>query len=452
MKKKLLFYVTMLATSLVMSTMAYAEDNVVSQSQDNIIVTKTANWTKLDDKSADETGNPYIKIDFEIDTTNMDTKLTENVTSGGDVDVVLVIDNSMSYQDKFPKAKEAVEDFVDDVMSLRTNNVRVGIVKFGLQATTVSQLSNNMTDVKKAVESIELQGTEISGTNMHHGVCNAEEMLKSSSANTKVIIILSDGRPNRTKEIIEEHNRDRARKAVKDELKKAKEDISNLEVVTIGYYQKDDDASREFMKEIATSDSKGQKMTFDTGDIADNIKEIFEKISQSVTSYVVGKGLIDTIPAECSIVESSFTTNDDNLLRSISGDKHEVKFGWRENKIERKKYQVSFVMVLDKAVMNSNQLSGKEKIHTNGQTININTDTVGSSMFVYDNYGIIKLASPKLTYKEVCDTTEEKSQINEITEDLIDETPPTGDNFNLIIVVVMAVCGVVLLALRRKFI
>ena len=189
----------------------------------------------------------------------MDTSITDKVKTGGDVDVVLVLDNSMSYQDKFPKAKKAVAEFVDDVMSLKTNKVKVGVVKFGLTAETMIGLSDNMTEVKKAVEKIELQGTEITGTNMHHGVCNATDLLKGSTAKTKLMIIFSDGRPNRTKEIITEHNRDRARKAVKDKLQKARTEVTNnLEIVTIGYFKiKNFCTSKDFIHRM-----KNQKSNF----------------------------------------------------------------------------------------------------------------------------------------------------------------------------------------------
>ena len=68
---------------------------------------------------------------------------------------------------------------------------------------------------------------------MHHGVCNAKDLLKASTAKTKVIIVLSDGRANRTKDNIEQHNRDNARKKVKEELEEAKKEINNLQVAII---------------------------------------------------------------------------------------------------------------------------------------------------------------------------------------------------------------------------
>ena len=51
-----------LAMVLAFSTFAYAGDETVSASQDNITVTKSAQWVKVNDKSVDENGNPYAPI------------------------------------------------------------------------------------------------------------------------------------------------------------------------------------------------------------------------------------------------------------------------------------------------------------------------------------------------------------------------------------------------------
>ncbi|MBQ8042707.1 MAG: VWA domain-containing protein [Clostridia bacterium] len=424
-------------SAVIMSTlfvsMAFADESVVSRTQDNITVIKSASWTQVDGKDKDSNGNPYIKVDFKVDA----TKVKEDkdvLTSGGDVDVVLVLDNSMSYQDKFPKAKEAVSEFVDDVISLKTNNVRVGVVKFGKTATTMIGLSDNMTEVKSAVNKIELQGDSISGTNMHHGVCNASELLKTSDAKTKVIIILSDGRANRTKDNTEEHNRTNARKKVKEELESAKKDISNLQIVTVGYCQKDDKDSVEFLTEISTKDAKGNKMFYTSGDIAKNIASIFETISKNITSYVVGKSLVDIIPKECTVVEDSFRTNDTNIKRTMNANNHIVNFTFENGKLEKKLYELSFVMSVDKTRLSTRQLAGEDKLNTNGTTIDINVETMGSSFLVYSREGIIKLESPKLLYKEseqIVNVEENKNNSTSKSDEAMDDSPATSDSFNM---------------------
>ena len=124
MKKKvckaLATIMSAIAVSTLLSTVAFADDSVVTKTQDNVTVTKTASWAQVDGKTTDSKGNPYIKIDFKVDA----TKIEDNdlPIGGGDTDIVLVLDNSMSYKDRFPKAKEAVNKFVDDVMSLQTDN------------------------------------------------------------------------------------------------------------------------------------------------------------------------------------------------------------------------------------------------------------------------------------------------------------------------------------------
>ena len=427
MRKKFLKVLTTvmaaIATTTALSTVAFADDSVVTKTQDNVTVTKTASWAQVDGKTTDSNGNPYIKIDFKVDATKMheDTYL---VASGGDTDIVLVLDNSMSYKDRFPKAKEAVSKFVGDVMSLQTDKVKVGIVKFGKTATTMIGLSDNMTEVKKAVDQIELQGDAISGTNMHHGVCNATELLKASTAKTKVIIVLSDGRANRTKDNIEEYNKDKARQKVKEELESAKKDIANLQIVTVGYLQKDDEDSRKFLDEIATKDASGKKMFYTTGDISQNIASIFDEISSNITSYVVGKSLVDVIPNECKIVENSIKVSDANIKYTMTPNNQIVKFCWDNTKIENKVYDISFVTVLDKTKLSTRQLAGQDKINTNGTTIDINANTFGSSFFVYSNKSVLNLESPKLLYKASGETVN-------TTEGQMDNSPRTGDEFNM---------------------
>ena len=93
MRSKLKVGVSMalsLAMVLAFSTFAYAGDETVSMSQDNITVTKSAEWTKVDGKSIDENGNPYAKISFKVDTTKASTTITNTVSKGGRTDVMLV--------------------------------------------------------------------------------------------------------------------------------------------------------------------------------------------------------------------------------------------------------------------------------------------------------------------------------------------------------------------------
>ena len=77
--KKIIGLSVVVATSALFSFAAYASDNVVTQTKDNVTVTKTAEWTKLDGKETDSSGNPYINVKFKIDTTKMDTSITDKV-------------------------------------------------------------------------------------------------------------------------------------------------------------------------------------------------------------------------------------------------------------------------------------------------------------------------------------------------------------------------------------
>lgn len=188
---------------------------------------------------------------------NNDT-VNYNQTSSSSMDIVIVMDKSMSYNDRFTSAKSFVKQLA--INAIQSNNANISVVEFGLNSNTLVGLSNSSSDVNNAIEQIKLQNG-VSGSNMHAGVCNAIEQLKAGNASNKAIVIVSDGRTNRTKDDTKNHNRDRSRLAVINELEKAKSEIPNLKVAVIGYAKDDDSASKEFLKSIATT-SNGEKMFY----------------------------------------------------------------------------------------------------------------------------------------------------------------------------------------------
>ncbi len=228
-------------------------DNNVTNENINV----DSNVSSVDTNVINNTTQTDINTDLNVDMgyvgqdNNVDNVVDgmKDSTYSGDVDVVLVIDKSISYDDRFPKAKEEVKSYINNVMS--NQSARVGIVEYGLYAKTTTPLTDNYSIVSGAVDTIKVQ--DVSGSNMHAGVCNAIDVLRAGSASKKVIVIVSDGRTNRTKDDTVNHNREKSREAVKNELNSAKSSMGNLEVVTIDYSKDDDTASKEFLKSITTS-------------------------------------------------------------------------------------------------------------------------------------------------------------------------------------------------------
>ena len=111
-------------------------------------------------------------------------------------DVVLVIDDSGSMgTSKMNNAKAAANTFVDELLTSSTG-IRVSVVTIngggGTGQPQVDQgFTSNLTSLHNAINNISASG----GTNLQGGFYAARLLVESSSANKKVVILLSDGVP-----------------------------------------------------------------------------------------------------------------------------------------------------------------------------------------------------------------------------------------------------------------
>ncbi|MBU5672042.1 S-layer homology domain-containing protein [Paenibacillus brevis] len=141
-------------------------------------------------KTAEPTGNSgEWKVTLKVE--------GKNIKSSSDV--VLVIDKSGSMDNgtwwtdgKIEKAKEAAKKFVDNLLLSGSDN-QVAVVAFNNQASLVSGFKGpaQKTALKNAIDGI----SATSGTNIQAGIKNARDLLGSSSAQNKIIVVLSDGEP-----------------------------------------------------------------------------------------------------------------------------------------------------------------------------------------------------------------------------------------------------------------
>ncbi|WP_182914723.1 VWA domain-containing protein, partial [Paenibacillus thiaminolyticus] len=120
----------------------------------------------------------------------------KNLKSGSS-DIVLVIDKSGSMtqepnQNRLPKAKDAAKKFVDNLL-IEDSETRIAVVTFNKTSEKVSDFKglDQKTQLKRDIDNIEATG----GTNIQAGLREAQELLKASHANNKVIVLLSDGDP-----------------------------------------------------------------------------------------------------------------------------------------------------------------------------------------------------------------------------------------------------------------
>lgn len=97
-------------------------------------------------------------------------------------------------------AKESAKDLAEELLPDNgNNNVKIGIVIFGTNyesansTTKYSDMTSSLSTIKNKIDSIE----EIynNGTNVQAGLNAAKNLLKDSTADTKIIILISDGKP-----------------------------------------------------------------------------------------------------------------------------------------------------------------------------------------------------------------------------------------------------------------
>lgn len=123
-----------------------------------------------------------------------------DVTTEG-IDIVLAIDcsTSMLAQDftlggKRRNRLEVVKDVVEDFISKRRDD-RIGIVAFAARPYTVSPLTLDYNWLTKNLERVEI-GIIEDGTAVGSGLAASLHRLEKSTAKSKVVILLTDGRNN----------------------------------------------------------------------------------------------------------------------------------------------------------------------------------------------------------------------------------------------------------------
>ncbi|WP_018759141.1 vWA domain-containing protein, partial [Paenibacillus terrigena] len=115
----------------------------------------------------------------------------KNIKSSSDV--VLVIDRSGSMKGiRMTKAIESAKSFVDRLL-IKDSATRIAAVSFAGDVSDVSEFKDYSEKelLKTAIGSINPNG----GTNIQAGIHRASELLKTSKADNKVIVLLSDGEP-----------------------------------------------------------------------------------------------------------------------------------------------------------------------------------------------------------------------------------------------------------------
>lgn len=157
-------------------------------------VMSTPGWpnpgsVKLNGKTATRTGN-YGEWEIELSVESMDIDTTKTT------DIVLVFDKSgsMNERQRLTKAKAAARQFVNELLT-DDSQTRIAIVTFSSDYQTLAggfQGVSGKQNLINAINGISASG----GTNIQGGLRTANNLLADeSSAQNKVIVLLSDGAP-----------------------------------------------------------------------------------------------------------------------------------------------------------------------------------------------------------------------------------------------------------------
>ncbi len=120
------------------------------------------------------------------------TSTDEKITSYG-IDMVISIDvsSSMLAQDFEPDRLEAAKDVASDFISKRPSD-RIGLVIFGGESFTQVPITTDHKIVQSQLKKIK-NGLLVDGTAIGMGIGTAINRLKDSEAESKVIILMTDG-------------------------------------------------------------------------------------------------------------------------------------------------------------------------------------------------------------------------------------------------------------------
>ncbi len=212
-----------------------------------------------------------------------DFTLTETSQTTTERDIVLVLDVSGSMAGTpMEETKKASTNFISTILK---ENASIGIVTYDNSATTLSNFSTNESVLNAIANSIDDGG----GTNIESGLQMAENMLSTSNAEKKIIVLMSDGSPNDGKtgeDLIAYAD------SIKDE---------GIYIYTLGFFESmgsSKSSAQILMEEIASDGchyevADADNLVFFFGDIADQIngqKYIYVRIACPVDVTVTYDG------------------------------------------------------------------------------------------------------------------------------------------------------------------
>ncbi|MEX2403981.1 MAG: VWA domain-containing protein [Balneolales bacterium] len=118
----------------------------------------------------------------------------ERTVEGIDIMLVLDISSSMLAEDLKPNRLDAVKEIAQEFVEARDSD-RMGAVVFAREAVTISPLTLDHVMLKSMLDKVDL-GIVRDGTAIGMGFATAVNRIKDSDAESRVIILLTDGENN----------------------------------------------------------------------------------------------------------------------------------------------------------------------------------------------------------------------------------------------------------------
>jgi len=365
---------------------------------DGVILKKNVEFTTYNGRERDEQGNPYAKIQFRLDASGANDKVLNYTENTKSTDVVLMLDTSSSMKgNKFDKEKAAAMTFVTKLME-QGSNIRLSVIRFDTKVEVLGTFKDSKQDILDAITSLSNKDLG-SLTDIQGAIIAGQRQLKASNAANKVMVILTDGEPNVFYSGQESDEMESTDGYIGTSLQAeyAKNLIPDAIWYTIGYDLENTKANN-LLEEIASTNEYGEKY-FYSASVKDNkgqddLQGVFDKIAALLAQDIESNKLVDILPESMVLMEDSFESNDANVtIQRDDGDK-KITYSWGTNDIVDKLYRFSFVVKIDLSKLSENQRSAKEPVNTNGVTVDVTANSLGSAYFSYAGDNSINLKSP----------------------------------------------------------
>ena len=266
-----------------------------------------------------------VKKALKMKTEKVDEKETTKQRDNVSRDVVLVLDRSGSmYGNPMEQTKEAATKFVETVFE---QDSRVAVVSYESYAAVECGLTDNQQELASSIENLYTDGC----TNMYGGLEQADNILASSQADRKIIVLMSDGLPN---EGIQDNGDYSAA------LLRYAEEMKNkgYYIYTLGFFTDVSGgelySAQQLMEGIASPGlhyevNSADDLVFFFGDIADQIsgtRYVYIRIACPVDVTVTSNGEILSSKADVENTRTSFGALTYETIQEESENEDEIDY------------------------------------------------------------------------------------------------------------------------------